>query len=245
MIRTQVWAATHIGSVRDRNEDSYGATGLLVSRSDGEVVATEIVGEPCLAVIADGLGGHPCGDRASRLAVEHLLAAKPTSSDELVSALHEANELIYADMERADGCVGMGTTIAAVLADQGGLTVANVGDSAVFEFHDGRLHQLSVDDVPAGSDALPGLPSARVTQTLGGKARLSAIGAHVHEDSVDTERCFLLCTDGLTNFVPRAQIAEALALSEPAAVEGLLSLAIAAGGLDNITIAILAVQWSP
>jgi serine/threonine protein phosphatase PrpC len=137
----------------------------------------------------------------------------------------------------------MGTTIAAVLVDDGRLTVANVGDSAVFEFHDGRLHQLSVDDVPTGSEALPGLPSARVTQTLGGQSRLTAIEPHVHEDNADIERCLLLCTDGLTNFVPRAQIAEALALSGAAAVEGLLALAIAAGGLDNVTIAILAVQW--
>ena len=80
-----MWAATHIGSVRGRNEDSYGATGLLPSQTDGDVVTTEIVGEPCMAIVADGLGGHPCGDRASRLAIEHLLAAKPTGSDELVN----------------------------------------------------------------------------------------------------------------------------------------------------------------
>ena len=243
MIR--VWAATHIGSVRVRNEDSYGATGLLASRPDGDVVTTEIVGEPCLAVVADGLGGHPCGDRASRLAVEHLLAAKPTHSDEVVIALHEANELIYAEMDRTDGCVGMGTTIAAVLVDEGGLTVANIGDSAVFEFHDGRLHQLSVDDVPAGPDALPGLPSARVTQTLGGHIRTTPIDPHVHEDDGLTERSLLLCTDGLTNFVPRAQITDALALHGSDAVEALIALALAAGGLDNVTVALVRVEMPP
>ena len=140
----------------------------------------------------------------------------------------------------------MGTTIAAVLVDEGGLTVANIGDSTVFEFHEGRLHQLSVDDVPAGLDALPGLPSARVTQTLGGQSRLTAIDPHVHaDDDVVAERSLLLCTDGLTNFVPRGQISEALALNGAGAVERLLSLAIAAGGLDNVTIAILAAKWNP
>jgi protein phosphatase len=201
------------------------------------------VGESCLAVIADGLGGHPCGDRASRLAVEHLLAAKPTDSSGLVNALHEANELIYAEMERTDGCVGMGTTIAAVLVGERGLTVANVGDRAVFELIDGRLVQLSVDDVPPGRGDLPGLPLARVTQTLGGQPRLTAIDPHVYDDDVvGTDRCLLLCTDGLTNFVPRSQIAQALDSWDGAAIEMLINSALVAGGRDNVTIVVVLVS---
>ena len=97
-MRTRIWAATHTGLVRRRNEDCYGATGLPAVETDGEVVATEVLGEPCLAVVADGLGGHPCGNVASRLAVDHLLAAQPAQPDELVAAVHLANEAIYEAM---------------------------------------------------------------------------------------------------------------------------------------------------
>ena len=77
MTTARICAATHMGLVRSRNEDGYGATGLLASRADGELVGAIVARLPLLAVVADGLGGHPSGDIASALAVEHLLAAKP------------------------------------------------------------------------------------------------------------------------------------------------------------------------
>jgi serine/threonine protein phosphatase PrpC len=242
-MHTRVWAATHVGRVRRRNEDSYGVTGATSSRTNGEVITADIVGGSCLAVVADGLGGHPCGDLASRLAVEHLLATNPANTEELVVAVHDANERIYVEMQQLDECVEMGTTVAAVLVTDDGVTVANVGDSTVFEFHDGRLHQLSVDDVPPGT---AGLVSAQVTQTLGGKSRRTAIDPHVCvDDDVSGQRRLLLCSDGLTNFVTRPQIADALALDGAAAVEALVASALAAGGRDNVTVALLDVRWNP
>src|SRR5438477_2299076 len=133
MTRIRISATTHVGSVRRRNEDYYGASGLRSSLRDGEVV-TVVADATCLAVVADGLGGHPCGELASRLAVEQLLAANPTNPDALVAAFHEANEAIYGAMSREDGSVEMGTTAAAVLVMERGIAIVNVGDSAVFEF---------------------------------------------------------------------------------------------------------------
>jgi serine/threonine protein phosphatase PrpC len=244
MIWTQLWAATHTGSVRRRNEDSYGATDLVSSQIDGDVATTIIAGESCLAAVADGLGGHPCGDLASRLAIENLLAAKLVDPDELEIRFHEANELVYAEMEHTDRCIEMGTTLSAVLVHEGGVAVVNIGDSPVFEFVDGRLIKLSVDDVPSGQDDLPGLPSFEVTQTIGGLSTPTPIEPNVYEDDELADRIFLLCSDGLTNFVPRSQIADALALGAgQAAVERLIELAIAAGGQDNITVVVMEVQW--
>ena len=192
---------------------------------------TEVCGESCLAVVADGLGGHPHGDQASRAGrrAPHL-EAKPSTTDELTIALHRANDLIYQEMKRTAGSTGMGTTVAAALVHDGGLTVANVGDSQVFELFEGRLVQLSIDDVLRGRSDLPGVPSAWVTQTLGGKVKRTVIKPHVYEDDVPTQRQLLLCTDGLTNFVPRSQIAEALARGIPEAVVALIGLALDAGG---------------
>ena len=96
----------------------------------------------------------------------------------------------------------MGTTAAAVLIHDGGFAVVNVGDSVVFEFVDGRLVQLSVDDVPAGAGALPGLPSSIVTQTLGGTERLSTIEPHLYEGDLSAGGRFMICTDGLDELRP-------------------------------------------
>lgn len=240
MTTVRIFAATHTGSVRRGNEDAYGATSLIASRVDGEVVSAAMSNEPCLVVIADGLGGHPCGALASQLAVDHLLGAKPTDAPSLVAAAHAANESIVVAMSHSDGSIGMGTTVAAVLVHEAGVIVVNVGDSAVFELVDDRLVQLSTDDVPAGRAGLPGVPSSIVTQTLGGGRELVEVEPHVYEDDLVSPRRLLLCTDGLTNFVPREQIADGLCRHDGEdGIRVLIALALAAGGPDNVTCAVV------
>jgi len=243
MSTIRISAATHTGLVRRGNEDSYSATSLIASRRDGEVVSAVISNESCLAVIADGLGGHPCGEVASQLAVDHLLEAKPSDVPSLVAAVHAANGAIVAAMSHADKSIGMGTTLAAVLVREAGVAVVNVGDSAVFELVDDRLVQLSTDDVPAGRSGLPGLPSSIVTQTLGGGRELVEIEPHLYEDDLGSARRLLLCSDGLTNFVPRDQVADALRRHDGEdAIRVLVGLALAAGGPDNVTVMTLDVD---
>lgn len=243
MTTVRISAATHTGSVRRGNEDAYGATSLIASRVDGEVVSAAVSNEPCLIVIADGLGGHPCGEVASQLAVDHLLEAKPTDAPSLVAAAHAANESIVAAMSHDDGSIGMGTTVAAVLVHEAAVVVVNVGDSAAFEIVDDRLIQLSTDDIPAGRTGLPGVPSSIVTQTLGGGWELVEIEPHLYEDDLVSPRRLLLCTDGLTNFVPREQIADGLRRHDGEdAIRVLIALALAAGGPDNVTVMTLDVD---
>lgn len=196
--------------------------------------------EPFLAVVADGLGGHPGGDLASRLAVEYLMSARPSTGDELVVAVHGANELLVGSMSADDGSVGMGTTLAAALVNGSIVTVVNVGDSPVFGVSDDGMEQLSIDDVPFSTAAGPDRLSALVTQTLGGSDELEAISPHVYVSDIGSCRRILLCTDGLTSFVPLGQIAAELARHEGAtAIEVLVALALAAGAPDNVTAVLL------
>ena len=242
MTSVRITAATHTGAVRRRNEDYFGATALSGSSVDGEAVSVVVSGRTCLAVVADGLGGHPGGDVASRLAVEHLIASNPTDPDGLVKAFHTANEAMYDAMLGPSGSLEMGTTAAAVLVMANGITVVNVGDSAVFEFVDGRLVQLSTDDVPRRGGQLPGIPSSVVTQTLGGRRELVDVEPHLHTDEFGAHRTILLCSDGLTNYVTRDRISDTLRDSTGcAAVEELVQAALEAGGRDNVTVLLLEV----
>jgi len=116
--------------------------------------------------------------------VEYLLNATPSDADALVASVHGANRAIADAMSPHSGSVGMGTTIAAILVHAAGLAVGNVGDSVVLELIDGRLVQLSTDDVPRG---------------------LTRLGYTVHERDADPRRR-LLSTDGLTSYVPQPEI---------------------------------------
>ena len=191
------------------------------------------------------MGRHRAGDQASRLAVETVLASSPVDAESLTKAVHAANEAIVDAMSEDADNVGMASTIAAVLIADTELVVGNVGDSVVFEMTDGRLMQLSIDDVPPGSAAPPGVPSSIVTQTLGGSAKLTTIRPHSLESPRHACR-LLLCSDGLTNYVPRSDIGDALAQGSPAeAVESLIALALAAGGRDNVTVVVADVDQQP
>jgi len=241
-MNTRIWAASHVGLVRQRNEDAFGATGLEVEVRNGEVVFADALAHPVLAVVADGLGGHPSGDVASRIAVQAMLDAKPDDARSLVEAVHYANEEVVAAMSAADGSIGMGSTVVAVLIREDGLAVANVGDSPAFEIVDGRLVQLTTDDVAGASPGLPGIPSSVLTQSLGGGARLQEVDVHLYEDELPPPRRLLLCTDGVSSYLPPSAIRDSLSdgLAERA-IADLIEATLVAGGRDNATAVVIEV----
>src|SRR5690606_12931909 len=95
--------------------------------------------------------------------------------------------------------------------------------------------QLSVDDSPAG-----GGPTSFVTETLGGGEEFVEVSPHLYEDDIASMQRLLLCTDGLTNFVPLELIGATLRDHDGAtAVEVLIAATLAAGAPDNVTIVVM------
>jgi serine/threonine protein phosphatase PrpC len=125
----------------------------------------------------------------------------------------------------------------------------NVGDSRVYREDGGYLGQLSVDDSvggPAGDgdDGAVAAHSSIVTQSLGGAAMVTPISAHIGVEPAEPANPdggaarWLVCSDGLTDMVPLADIEKILA-TEPAdarAVKALWAAAMNAGGRDNISV---------
>jgi len=137
------WGLSDVGRKRDHNEDSY-----VVHTDDG------------LFIVADGMGGHLGGDRASRMAVDlvaeglerTLLSpdAQPPvtaghSPEETPAALalraaaRAAGASIYEMAQSDEHLQGMGTTLTALLFRNGRAHVAHVGDSRAYLFRDGRV----------------------------------------------------------------------------------------------------------
>lgn len=211
---------THVGYVRSRNEDD-----LLVSRERG------------LFVVADGLGGHPAGDVASRMAVATLdeldgdaLANDPAT--QLEDALHEAHAAISEAGQRNPEQQGMGTTAVAAWTDGQRMVLASVGDSRAYRLRDGALQQVTTDDVWEAAFG------RTLTQALGGSEQITP---EIVELDLDPGDRILLCTDGLTDMVDDDLIADVL--GEPLTAEHigdrLTASALDHGGYDNITVVVL------
>ncbi|MEU6092155.1 PP2C family serine/threonine-protein phosphatase [Streptomyces sp. NPDC047085] len=239
-----VSALSHPGLLRERNEDSLviGPWTLCATVTENPQTLVFPTGTPLVVAVADGLGGHPGGDVASALVVRRIASMGPalSSEDAVRDALNACNRAVY---EAAGGDAGgelaaMGTTVAGAVVKPGSLLVFNVGDSRVLASCDDGLRQVSVDDSP------PLEPGRRttslVTQCLGGTRTYRAIQPHVTAEPLSPGARYLICTDGLTDPLPNEEINEVM--REPndgrAAFE-LWKAAIAAGGPDNITLALV------
>jgi PPM family protein phosphatase len=228
-MRFRVGARTDVGRVREGNEDSY------------------MVHDPLFAV-ADGMGGHQGGEVASRLAMETLKRVAEQPDAGLAEVVREANRVVFRKAAQDPGLAGMGTTLTAVLAGDGGLHLAHVGDSRAYLVRDDRLTQLTKDHT--------------VVQRLVDEGRLTQIEAGMHpqrsiltnalgvdeeirvdEDTVEVRPGdrLLLCSDGLTGMIDDGRIIEILDAHEDPqdACDALVDAANEAGGQDNVTAVIL------
>src|SRR5579875_366433 len=231
-IVAQIAAFTHRGRVRRRNEDTV-VVGDWISPPDmAEPRAARFsLSAPLLCAVADGLGGHRAGEVASRRAAEMFAAAvaELTSTEGVVACLGCINDALYRAMADDPARAGMGTTIVGiVLATR--MVWFNIGDSRLYRFRGGELTQVSIDYTTAAP------PTGMLTQCLGGAMHGAPVRPHVGGFPAAGGLRLLLCSDGLTDMLEDADIADCLSLPPAEAVAELFDLAMRAGGLDNVSI---------
>jgi PPM family protein phosphatase len=215
----QVASRSEVGYVRRRNEDS-----LLVEETTG------------VLVVADGLGGHPCGDLASQTAVASLQGSLagglPDGADAaewLTSALFVAHRAVLAEAGADPDRAGMATTVVAATVDDEHATIAHVGDSRAYLLTDGVLRPLTRDHGMGGY----------ITQALGLDRLIAPDVVRLDLSSGDR---VLLCTDGLTNMVDDTGVALLLGQGDAeTATDALVAAALGNGGIDNITVIVATV----
>lgn len=237
-------ARSHIGLVRQLNEDSYALC------SDG--LPYEFV------VVADGMGGASAGEVASRMAVESLSAAFKEAMqqgefdvyDMLHLAIDRANHEIFTAGRDDDEYLGMGTTVVTLLLEPEQLIVAHVGDSRGYLLTKQGIEQITDDHTLVAElfrrgqitedEALNHPQRHFVTRSLG---TLEYTKPDIRTMSWTTGDVALICSDGLSNVVSMAQIEEKLREIQESptqqdmerVADELLRLALVGGGPDNIT----------
>lgn len=243
-----VTGASDIGRVRKRNEDSLSTC--------------ETAG---VAVVADGMGGHPGGDVASQLAAAAAADVLKTAVDSIgrndsyldrmtvemersVLAAHAAIRRRGIEEPNLDG---MGTTLTVFACDPEtrDWVIGHVGDSRAYLYREGELSQLTRDDTWVQQqidNAIMEPEQARsspyahlLTQCLGLE--------DTPEPQVFTGRgekgdVYLLCTDGLVGMIDDATVSSVLSRTgarDDALLADLVRAANDAGGHDNITAALV------
>ena len=224
-------AKTHVGLKRHVNEDAV----LALPEQD-------------IWVVSDGMGGHDAGDYASHL-IADTIAAIPCGLDptERMHALREAIARAHTDIlkeaeSRGRGVIG--ATVAALMLAQGHFVALWAGDSRVYRLRDGEIEMLTTDHsavaafVAAGTmtwdEAEQHPHSNAITRAVG-------VGDVLELDKVRGETApgdrFLLCSDGLTKYATFGILQKALReMPLETVTDHLVSLALAGGGADNISV---------
>lgn len=271
MWKIDVCGMTDIGKKRPRNEDHFLVASLSktleVSHTSLQVADdTRLFGnsQGHLLLVADGMGGHAAGDRASEMVVQAFadyalnmlrwyFRADPTRDADLTADLRDAVIRCQRDIS-SEVCEhpeerGMGATLTLAYVIWPRMFVVHVGDSRCYLMRDGKLKQLTrdhtmaqllADSTQGGAQQTPEqIPQNRWQHVL-----WNAVGGSEEEPQPDIFRVdlefddrLLLCTDGLSNHVPDTGLSQRLLLEQTALeiCRQLIEDANAAGGSDNIT----------
>ena len=240
-------ALTDIGRVRSVNQDCRFAT-------------TEPIGPLSnLFIVADGMGGHKAGDRASRLLIESLTSyirdcSARTPVEALNQGIAEANRAIYEASLESQELTGMGSTLVAATIEDSTLYayVANVGDSRLYVV-DKQLRQITRDHsyveemVSLGQITRDSLEYKKqknyITRAVG---IAGTVEADFFEVSLKEGDYILLCSDGLSNMVDNSAMFRLVLLPGPleSKARALIALANQNGGKDNIAVVLVDPQIS-
>src|SRR3954467_1317277 len=245
------WGATDVGRKRNHNEDSFLCNNDIA-----------------LYAVADGMGGHLGGERASRMAVEILereiaevrkagqFDARPADAPPgaphpvaalLRRAVVEADRHIYEAALSNPELAGMGTTLTTLLFHGGYVHLGHVGDSRAYLYRDGKARQLTEDhswiqeQIRAGlvapEDAIVQRFRNIITRSVGFEP---GVEPDVMTLPVEAGDCYVLCSDGLSNYLGEEEIAQVLTGKFYAeAGAAMVEMANARGGDDNITCVVM------
>lgn len=233
---------TDTGIVRDHNEDSL----IITKNQEGNY----------LMAVADGMGGHRCGEVASSIAISNLSKrfnesffkmSKVDAVEWIRASVSEINSLIFKYTEENPESKGMGTTLVLAIVTPTYILFGNIGDSSGFVVKDSKLHKVTYDHTLVNLLVSAGeLTEEEAKNHPRKNILMNALGINdpididIFDCSMDIDE-IMLCSDGLTTMLSEEQIEKVL-LSELPMEERVIKLIKKAnnrGGNDNISVAYL------
>ena len=249
MVRRIAYSArSHVGRVRENNEDNLAANGtkLPLNLGNRPFSLDGIAEYPAVFAVCDGMGGTDDGEVASRLAVGTILSFEeklrticPNRLPELVErCVREADAAIRTSSGKRKYS---GTTLALAVISKQGAYCFNLGDSRIYALRNGKLCRISHDHTwfsehMGERDDFP--PRRGNLYKLTGCLGVGAYRPVEAYPPVVGHYRLLLCSDGLTDRVNTTEIRDVLVEERGTdeAADALVSLALRKGGYDNITV---------
>jgi serine/threonine protein phosphatase PrpC len=203
----------------------------ILSRQGGRAINEDACGhwqseQRVCCVVADGAGGHGGGDIASKLVVRHIIdqasLAPLARADEVEDLLIDTNAMLRRHQRDSDATRDMHSTVVALFVDLAGQEAlwGHAGDSRLYLFRDGlmlshtRDHSVVQSMVDAGvlmPEQMRAHPRRSELQSaLGSRPEDLLVSSAAPPWLLKPRDVFLLCTDGLWEYVDEAEMCTSL-----------------------------------
>lgn len=241
-MQLSVTGLTDVGMARKHNEDCY-----------------QIDQDHKLFVVADGMGGHSHGEVASKIAVDTICdfivgdrsRGESSYDQRLEEAVRYAHDEVLRAIVKDASLQGMGTTVVGMHVNEHRAALAHVGDSRAYRWRNQELALLTQDHTWVHEQVQAGYLSEEqarhhplknvVTRALGSEKE---VVVDLQEIELASGDIYLICSDGLTSMLDDSEIAQIL--RQDGTLEDvsqtLVNEANRRGGLDNVTVVLLAVD---
>jgi len=247
-MQLQSSSVSDIGKIRQNNEDSY--LELVIENKNVNCL---------LLVVADGMGGHNAGEVASKTVVESIESYFKSEESDLNSdktliylkeSIEQANLEVFNASANDEKLKGMGSTCTAMMILNNQIFIAHVGDSRAYLLRGNNINQLTKDHTLAEKMFDSGIISKDEAKTSPHRNMLMKAIGIAEQLEVETYNPFkvqpgdiyLLCSDGLTEYIEEEELRSILNIYEPdEACKLLVKIANKRGGKDNITVQIVKV----
>lgn len=233
-LHTRYSVQTHVGHKRKVNEDSVVALPELN-----------------VWIVSDGMGGHAAGDYASQLITDMAAVIPPDlppgeRMQVLRDTIHNAHRMIRAEAD-ARGVEVMGATVVALILADGHFATFWAGDSRLYRLRDGEIEMITTDHSVVAALVESGQMTwdeAEHHPQSNAIVRAVGVGEELELEKARGEIApgdrFLLCSDGLTKYATFDMLRTALARQPIELIcDHLIQIALAGGGADNITAAVI------
>ncbi len=233
---------THPGLLRRHNQDNLICLKEYLPEAHdrtAEPVTGSTANSPCaLFGVFDGMGGEEHGEAASYIAAKAAASGSISDMTGLEAFCRKANGEIC-EYVKKKGFRSSGTTASMLLFDHQGVSICHIGDSRIYRCDNGKLVQLTKDDVwPSFSRGKKPL-----LQCLGIPEDEMRIRPHLDYHPIRSETVFMICTDGLSDMITEDEIAMIVSNGRDLKWQAqmLLDQTLKVGGKDNITLFLIRV----
>jgi serine/threonine protein phosphatase PrpC len=208
-----------------------------------------------LFIVVDGVGGQAAGEKAAETALTTVRTRLERETGGVEDRVREAIALANNEIHRLASIhpewKGMACVLTVAVVTNGDVVIGHVGDTRLYKLRGGRMEKLTRDHSPVGEREDAGELSEREAMQHPRRNEVYRdVGSERHDPHdagfidilrhpFEADAALLLCSDGLTDLVPSAAIADIVrdfAGHPYEIVRGLIDAANAAGGKDNVTV---------